>query len=86
MEDTAQIMERTSVLRILGLLLCVWGGQGETLFFNIDTSEPILRRSPALLNDTHLDKDDFFGFAIALHQAVEVAPGDEANVAAQKTR
>jgi hypothetical protein len=79
-------MERTSALGFLALLLCVWTwGQVEGIF-NTDIRDPVLRRSPALLNNSHLDKDDFFGFAIALHQLEEAVDGDGVQDTASKIR
>ena len=79
-------MKRTTVLRIALLLLCVWG-RAES-FSNIDTREPIIRLSPAGQDESHSEEygEDFFGFAIALHQTEPFLNGDGAREAAAKTR
>ena len=80
------MMERSRTLTFALLLLCLWGGA--ECFFNTDIREPILRVSPGVLNDSHFVAygEDFFGFAIALHQVEVVDPGDGAQETARKTR
>jgi integrin alpha 8 len=80
-------MEKSSVLRIGAILLLYTWGKVEG-FFNIDTREPILRRSPGLLNESHLETygPDYFGLGIALHEYEMILDGDGASEAAGKTR
>lgn len=77
-------MERTNALRVFALLLCVWGRvEG---IFNTDIRYPVLRISPALLNDSHPDKEDYFGFAIALHPLEEFDDEDGVQQRAKKIK
>ena len=81
-------MERASVVRVAVVLLLMLVPRETESQSNIDTREPILRRSPGMLNDTHfqLHGDDLFGFAFAIHEIEEIMSGDGAEVAASKTR
>ena len=52
--------------------------------FNVDIREPILRQSPTVLSGENVE--DYFGFAVVLHQVEEVQPGEDMMTVAGKTR
>ena len=77
-------MGKTNALGVFALLLYVWGRvEG---IFNTDVRDPVLRLSPALLSNDHPDKEDLFGFAIALHPFVELDDDDGVQERAGKLR
>lgn len=77
---------RTAFLCIVAIVICTWG-EVES-FFNTDTREPILRLSPAVVNESHSQEygEDFFSFALAFHQLEVVSGSDAPLEAASKTR
>ena len=81
-------MERASAVRVAVVLLLMLMLRETESQSNIDMREPILRRSPGMLNETHFNThgDDLFGFAFAFHEIEEIMPGDGVEVAASKTR
>lgn len=71
-------------LLVLSFLLCTSCVWEQANAYNVDTREPIFRQSPTVLNGE--DVDDFFGFAVTLHQVEEVLPADDMMAVAGKTR
>ncbi len=61
---------------MLGMLLSTAASQSLN---NIDVGEPIVRYSPA-------SDEDFFGYAVTLHQVEEVQEGDSVETALEKSR
>ena len=81
-------MELGNTLRVAaGLLMILVLREAESQG-NIDTRQPILRRSPGLTNKTHYASygDDLFGFAFAFHEIEEAVSGDGVQETAGKTR
>ena len=81
-------MEQGSGIRVAVVLLLMLVLQQAESQSNIDTREPILRRSPGMLNEAHFNThgEDLFGFAFAIHEFEEIMPVDGAEEAAGKTR
>lgn len=68
----------------LWLLLCASRVRGLTNVFNVDIRQPILRQSPTVISGENVE--DYFGFAVVLHQVEEVQPGEDMLTVAGKTR
>ena len=68
----------------LWFLLCASRVRGLASVFNVDIREPILRQSPTVLSGENVE--DYFGFAVVLHQVEEVQPGEDMMTVAGKTR
>lgn len=78
------MLELRSYPLVLSFLLCTSCVWERTNAFNVDTREPIFRQSPTVLNGE--DVEDYFGFAVTLHQVEEVLPSDDRVTVAGRTR
>ena len=68
---------------ILSLVCSTYFASAQNVF-NVYIQDPIFRQSPTVNRGD--DVEDYFGFAVTLHQVEEVQPGDDMMTVVEKTK
>ena len=69
---------------VLSLVCSTSSAWAQKNVFNVYIQDPIYRQSPTVNRGD--DVEDYFGFAVTLHQVEEVQPGDDMMTVIEKTK